>query len=290
MFKKLLLFSALGLMAISCTLVKEDRISCNFTVPVNVRLTGFSFVQEDFPHTKVTETPANYSAVNAVTLAFYQGDTEIYKSTQLKSEAPAFGTFSLSLPIGSYTMVAIAHTTKEESPFVLTSPTVAAYTGEHAYETFTCTQTVNITDTNAVDISATLNRIISMLTVCSSDGKASNAKSISMTFSAGAKSFNPTTGLATANTTFTNTVSISAEVGETSASSTAFFLLTDEQEMDVTISVLDADDNVLYTTTVENVPFKRNRKTKLTGKLYSAESAGSFLLNQDWIDMVQHSF
>ena len=100
----------------------------------------------------------------------------------------------------------------------------------------------------------------------------------------------PIAGLATANTTFTNTVSISAEVGETSASSTAFFLLTDEQAMDVTISVLDADDNVLYTTTVEDVPFKRNRKTKLTGKLYSAESAGSFLLNKDWIDMVQHSF
>ena len=100
----------------------------------------------------------------------------------------------------------------------------------------------------------------------------------------------PIAGLATANTTFTNTLSISAEVGETSASSTAFFLLTDEQAMDVTISVLDADDNVLYTTTVEDVPFKRNRKTKLTGKLYSAESAGSFLLNKDWIDMVQHSF
>ena len=53
-------------------------------------------------------------------------------------------------------LVAIAFNSKNEYPFVLTSPTVAAYTGEHAYETFTHTQSVNITDTDAVDISATL--------------------------------------------------------------------------------------------------------------------------------------
>ena len=110
---------------------------------------------------------ADFSGVNAVTLAFYKADgTEAYKSTQSKNDAD-FGEFELSLPMGSYTMVAVAYTTKEGSPFVLTSPTEAAYTGLHAYETFAYTQPVTISNTEAVDISATLNRVVSMLTVMS---------------------------------------------------------------------------------------------------------------------------
>ena len=291
MFKKLLLFSALGLVAISCSLVKEDRISCNFTVPVNVRLTGFSFVQEDFPCTKATADPADYTGVNAVTLAFYDGSTEIYKSTQLKTEAPAFGTFSLSLPMGTYTMVAIAHTSKQDYPFTLTSPTAAAYTGDHAYETFTHTQSVNITDTDAVDISATLSRVISQLKVVSTDGKTANVSNVRMTFSAGGRAFNPTTGYATSNTGFSNTVGNTAAVGTTSTSSTVFFLASDEQTIDVTIETLDVDGNTLFSKTVQNVPFKRNRITKLSGAMYTNSSTGgSFQLTTDWETEYSGSF
>ena len=54
--------------------------------------------------------------------------------------------------------------------------------------------------------------------------------------------------------------------------------------MNVTIETLDADENVLFTKTIENVPFKRNRITTLTGAMYSAaSSAGSFQLNTEWI-------
>ena len=291
MLKKLSIFAVAGLVAWNCSLVKEDRINCNFTVPVNVRLTGFTCVQEDFPGTKATTDPAEYSAVNAVTLAFYQGNTEVYKSTQLKTDATAFGTFSLSLPMGSYTMVAIAHTSKTEYPFTLTSPTVAAYTGDHAYETFTHTQSVNITDTDAVDISASLDRIISQLKVVSTDGKTANITNVRMTFSAGGRAFNPTTGYATSNTGFSNTVGNTAAVGATSTSSTVFFLASDEQTMDVTIETLDVDGNTLFSKTVQNVPFKRNRITKLSGAMYTNSSTGgSFQLTTDWETEYSGSF
>ena len=83
--------------------------------------------------------------------------------------------------------------------------------------------------------------------------------------------------LATVNTGFSNTVNISTAVGAPTTSSSAIFLATDEQTMNVTIEVLDADGNVLSSKLVENVPFRRrNRRTKLTGTLYSAPAAGSF--------------
>lgn len=90
--------------------------------------------------------------------------------------------------------------------------------------------------------------------------------------------------LATVNTGFSNTVNISTAVGAPTTSSSAIFLATDEQTMNVTIEVLDADGNVLSSKLVENVPFRRNRRTKLTGALYSAPAAASFLLSTGWLD------
>ena len=286
------LFAALALPTAGCS-VKEIRENC--LAPVSVHISGFSFSQEEFPATKTDPvSPATYDAVNAITLAFYTSDgTEQYKATQLKSDNTTyttFGNFSLSLPIDRYTLVAIAHTTKDGSPFTLTSPTGAAYTGDHAYETFVCTQEVDITSTSAVEISATLDRIITQLKVVSTDGKAANVSKMRMTFSAGGKSFNPSTGLALSNSGFTNTVNVSADIGATSICSSVFFLATDEQTMNVTIETLDADGNTLYSKTVNNVTFQRNRITRLSGPLYASSAASSLLLNTDWLTQQNVSF
>lgn len=289
---KLISLALLALIAASCS-IKEDRSLC--IAPVTVHLNRFTVSQQDYPDTRTTQDLADYNGVNAITLAFYLADgTEQYKSTQLKSDGTTystFGEFSLSLPMGSYTMVAVAYTTKEESPFTLTSPVSASYTGAHAYETFVTTQAVDINSTDAVDIGATLSRIISQLKVVSTDGKTANVTNVRMTFSAGGRSFNPTTGLATSNAGFENTVGNSAEVGAHSTSSTVFFLATDEQTMDVTIETLDADGNTLFSKTVNDVPFKRNRITCLTGAMYTNTGiGGSFLVSTDWLTQYNGSF
>lgn len=270
----------------------------NIRVPVTVNVSGFSVSQEEFSDgatrngsvrgtTRAAADPATYDGVKALTLAFYAGDgTEAYKHEQVKGsleEGETFGQFSLSLPMGSYTMVVVAYKTQDDSPFVLTGPTAAAFTGAHAFETFATTQVVNITNTSAVDISATLNRIVAKLQVISTDGKTANATNVRMTFAAGGKSFNPTSGLATSNTGFANTVPISAAVGSPSNSTSYIFLASDEQDVDVTIETLDADGNTLFSKTIENVPFKRNRVTKLTGAMYTNTGVdGTFQITTDW--------
>lgn len=82
-----------------------------------------------------------------------------------------------------------------------------------------------------------------------------------------------------------NTVYPTAAVGTTSTANYFLFLISDEQTMNVTIETLDAEENVLFSKTIEDVPFKRNRVTTLTGAMYSATaSATSFQLNTEWID------
>lgn len=287
----------MGMLVASCNQSDEQFENANAEgiAPVRVHVDGFSVSHEDFSglRTRAVQDVSNVN-VNAVTVAFYSGSTEVEKITQLKDDDTTYdtyGEFSLSLPMGSYTMVVVAYTTKEESPFVLTSSTAAAYTGLHVYETFSYTQAVNISNTNAVDISATLSRIVSQLKVVSTDGKTSDVSNVRMTFSAGGKSFNPTTGFATVNTGFANTVGNSAAVGNTSTSLSLLFLATDEQDIDVTIETLDADGNTLFSKTIEDVPFQRNRVTKLTGAMYTNEAlSGSFKVEAGWLDDYNANF
>ena len=289
--KKLFFIAGLVLLFAACSKESENMVNnaqMEVTVaPVKVHVSGFSVSQEDFPVTRAAESVADYDKVKVVTLAFYSGSTEVYKHEQVRGaleEGETLGEFDCSLPMGSYTMVVIARGQGDGDVFTLTSPTEAAYTSDHSRETFAYTQVVDINSTSAVDISATLNRIVAKLQVFSSDGRAANATNVRMTMSAGGKSFNPTTGLATSNTGFVNTVPISTAAGVISNSVSYLFLAGDEQTMNVTIETLDGEGNTLFSKTVQNVPFKRNRVTKLTGAMYTNEAAsGAFQLETAWL-------
>ena len=239
--KKNLILAGIALLFAACSNDTETGGDSR-VAPVRVQVSGYSVSQGDFPETRGVESAVDYTSINAITLAFYKSDgTQAYKHEQLRDDNTTyttFGSFELSLPMGSYTMVALAYKTKEGSPLVLTSPTAAAFTGEHGYETFAYTQAVNIT----------------------------------------------TTGLATVNTGCTNTTSIAAATGESTISSTNVFLLTDEQTMNVTIETLDSEGNTLFTKTVTDVPFKRNRVTILTGKMYTNDDmSGTFNIETAWL-------
>ena len=291
--KNSILIAGMILLAASCS---NDECG-NFVennggyTPVTVSVSGFSVEQGYFPGTGgMTRATAvgSYSGVSFLTLAFYASNgTEVYKHTQEKGnleQGETFGEFSTPLPIGSYTMVVLGYVLYDDDALTLTSATQAEYTVGSPRETFAATQAVNVTNTTALNLTATLDRIVSQLKVISTDNRTANVEKIRMTFSAGGKQFSPTTGLATVNTGSVSTVSAGVAVGERSGSIGYVFLATDEQTMDVTIETLDAQGNTIFSKTVENVPFQRNRKTKLTGAIYSASAAaGSFQVNTDWL-------
>ena len=283
-----LFLAGLALLFAACS-TNDDSIHTDDTlVPVTVRVSDFSVSQDEFPGTRATTAPASYEGIDAITLAFYTKDgTEQYKTTQLKSNLPSgktFGEIELSLPIGSYTMVVIGRGHFTGDVFTLESPASAFYDCEHVRETFTCTQDVKIGNCDAVELSATLNRIVAQVAVVSTDTKTPNVARIRTTFSAGGKRFSPTTGLALDNTGFSNTVYGEGNAGQTTSAINFLFLASDEQKMDVTIETLDADGAVLFSKTVNDVPLRRNRVTTLTGAMYSpAAATATFMLSTDWL-------
>ena len=293
--KKHLMMAAIALLAATgCTneCVETEVANQKATAPVTVRVSDFSITTEEMPSgggtTRSAVNPASYDGVGAIDLAFYSGGTEVFKTTQIKSDGTTystFGEFECNLPVGNYTMVVIGRGYFDGDVFTLTSPTVAGYTSERARETFVKTQAVNITSADPVNLSATLNRIVAKLEIISTDTRIDGVGKIRTTYSAGGKSFNPTTGLATSNTGFNLTNTPSAAVGATIDVGSFVFLAADEQKMNITIDVLDANEDVMFTKYVANVPLKRNRQTVLSGPLFTstAITSSAFQVETDWL-------
>ncbi len=290
---KFILIVSIMMLALSCSndadVVENKK---DGYAPVTVKVNDFSLSVESFAPRRAPVSLADYTGVKAITLAFYDSqNTEVYKSTQVRADNTTyttFGEFSCSLVMGSYTMVVLGY--GGENVITLTSKTNASFANDRIRETFVYSQAVNITGTAAVNLSATLNRVVSQLNVYSTDNRPANATQIRMTFSAGGDALNPTTGLSTTNTGFSNTLTFSTSVGATTRSGSFLFLNTDEQTMNVTIDILDASNNVITTKQVSDVPFKRNRCTRLTGSLYSASSSSTFTLETTWLDEVNYDF
>lgn len=296
-------FAAFMLLAASCSNDESLDLGVNTSreqavAPVTVRVNDFSVSQSDFPAearpmTRGTAV-ADYSNVKYLTLAFYASNgTEVFKHTQERGnleESETFGEFATSLSLGNYTMVVVANA--GNNAITLTSPTAATYGNANPMDTWATTQEVNITGTEAVNLSATLDRIVSALSVQSTDNRPSEVPPTRITYAAGGKSFSPSSGLATSNTGFSITLEYPAStIGTTTYVGGYLFLASDEQTMDVTIETLDAEGAVLFSKTVDNVPLKRNRQTRLTGRLYSADVAASgFQINTDWLTVHNVNF
>jgi len=292
-------YALLGLVAVGCSNESVNDVESaleNALVPVTVRVDGFAVSQEEFSDSGTTRAATaigDYSSLKAIALAFYKSDgTELVELLQLKDDNTTYttyGEFTTTLPLGSYTMVVIGRAHYEGDVLELTSPTSASYTSDRVRETFATTQTVNITG-NAVNLSATLDRVVSKVVVHSTDNRTTNVSNIRVTFSAGGKSFSPTTGLATVNTGFSNTTQGNT-IEEPVIINNYVFLATDQQTMNITVETLDSEGNTLFSETVNEVPLQRNKQTTLTGKMFSADvAAGSFKLNTEWIDGNSVSF
>jgi hypothetical protein len=262
-------------------------------------VSDFSFSVDDFPGTfdpsagsgtvgsgtRGAVDPGSYNGLKAMTLAFYSADgSEVSKITQEKGSAENFGDFSLTLPLGSYTMVVIGRDVLEGDAFSLTSATVAGYTSERVRETFCAKQSVAITSSAAVNLDVTLSRIVAQLTIQSTDGRPEGASKIRTTYSGGGKMFSPSTGLAIEDTGFSVVNTPKSAVGAAIGVKNFAFLASNEQVMDITLEVLDTDDNVLITKEVKDVPLARNKKTTLSGALFTPTAVAiGVRVEEDWL-------
>jgi len=290
-----IVLAGLLLLLVSCG--KEVDNQMERSIPVRVHVSDFSFSNEDFPAaaTRAESSPVSYESIRAIDVAIFSGNTRVYAATQLKDDASTyttFGEFECRLPIGTYTMVAVARNRSTGDEFTITSPTQAAYTTERARETFCNTQTIQVDGTTPVDVSPVMNRVMAMFWLTSTDAVPADVSRIRTTYTAGSKSFNPTTGLATDDDGFVVTNSSKPDKsGGVLDIFSIVFLAADQETMDLTIDVLDANNTVLLTKHLKDVHFRRNQITKATGAVFTpGPTTLTFTLNTTWLPDEPYNF
>lgn len=262
---------------------KENTSEATLSAKVTVTVNDFTISQEEFPETK--DTPASYTGVKAMTLAFFDAQgNEIYNTTQLRANTATyttFGEFSTELPMGSYTMIALGY--GSEQPMTLSSATSATYTADRVRETFVVSQAVNVTSTNPLTLNAELSRVVSKVIVRSTDTRTAGVDSVRVTFAAGGRGVNPQTGLASSNNGLSNCVATTTAVGVASSTISYLFLNSDQQTMNLTVETIKPNGTVYSTRTVADVPLQRNKITVVQGPMYSTASGASFTVSTSWI-------
>lgn len=272
---------AVGIVMLLTACSKESSTTGG-TAAVKVTVNDFSISGEDFP---TKDAVAEYTGVKAMTLAFFdaQGNA-VYNTTQLRAyntTYETFGVFSLSLPLGSYTMVVLGY--GSEVPITLNSATEAIYTADRVRETFVASQTVNVTSTSPLNLTAELSRVVSKVLVRSTDTRTAGVDSVRVTFAAGGRGVNPQTGLASSNNGLSNCVATTTAVGVASSTISYLFLNSDQQTMNVTVETIKTNGTVYSTRTVTDVPLQRNKITVLRGPMYSNASGASFTVSTAYL-------
>ncbi len=262
---------------------KENTSEATLSAKVTVTVNDFTISQEEFPETK--DTPASYTGVKAMTLAFFDANgDQAYCTTQLRADNTTyttFGQFELSLNLGSYTMIVLGY--GSEVPMTVTSATEASYTADRCRETFVASQTVNVASTNPLSLNAELSRVVSKVIVRSTDTRTAGVDSVRVTFAAGGKGVNPQTGLASSNNGLSNCVATTTAVGVASSTISYLFLNSDQQTMNVTVETIKTNGTVYSTRTVTDVPLQRNKITVLRGPMYSNASGASFTVSTAYL-------
>ena len=277
MKKNLLLFLLLlPVLFLSC---KKDNSQANVTVNV----VNIDAIDAD------KATPSSVADVKSITVVFFKhSDHSIqWQSVQRRQDfadsvalANNFGTFNVQLPVGAYDLVVLGY--GDTIPATVSSFTSIQMANSRM--TFLALQTVNISNASHGTINVELSRISTQLRFVTTDTVPSGVNTVRITLSGGGKDLNPSTGLANTNTGIvSNVTGFPGRVGQRPQIYCNTLLCADEQTMDVVVEVLDANGQVLIAHNLTDVPFKRNRRTVLTGTLYHHTPGTGITVNTDWL-------
>lgn len=213
--------------------------------------------------------------------------------TQTSGDAD-FGTLSVSVDPGTYTVVAVGHSSARTA--ALKSPQLVQFTasdGEKLTDTFCVCAQITVTD-QPQHYDLTMRRMTAMVQFIFTDEDVSAAMThILISYTGGSANFNPSTCEGTTRST-------QSERRTRSASQTyqvfTFPFLAAEGKLKMTLQALDASGTVLHQRTLENVPVTRNRITTYRGAFFGegsgtfSQSGFGFTVNAEWDGEEHYTF
>ena len=223
--------------------------------------------------TRGTVAIGDYFSRLAVQVFDHDGNKVFDKVKTQTRDDDDFGTLNVGLTAGTYTVVAVGHSSPV-TPTIKSTEMVqfTAKDGIKNSDTFAYCGTVTI-DADHTGHELRMNRATAMVSFEFSDeAMPTNYAGIRVDYSGGSANFNPSTMEGC-------TKSSQSELRGKSSQYYVFTFpyMSAEGTLKMTLSALDADQNVLTTKTLPDVPVTRNRITHCQGTLFGD---GDFTIHQ----------
>ena len=243
--------------------------------------------------TRATSISGYFTNLN-VQLFTTDGQKVLDKVKTQTADSEDFGTMSMKLTPGTYTVVAVGHSSKVSAS--IKSPEVCQFTasnGEKLTDTFChCSQIV--VGSSAADYTLPMYRAVAMVQFCLSDDQIpDNFAFFKMDYTGGSANFNPTTLEGTTKSSQSeNRIRNSLDIYQ----SYTFPYLSATGTLKMTCTATDADGTIIRQRVFDAVPVTRNRITTYTGPFFAdgdgqfTQSDFSFVVHADWDGIDYHEF
>ena len=195
------------------------------------------------------------------------------KTVAQKEGDASYGTVALSLAAGTYRLVVIAHNC--DGSATITSTEKVTFPNNKVTDTFYYYGDLVVgTEKQSYDL--TLTRAVAMFRLVLTDDEIpSTVAKLKFYYLGGSSTFSPKDGAGCVNSKQTEIRPVPADF----VSGTAFEIYTlphteDDVLTKLTVTALDANDNVIKERTFENIPITRNQVTRYTGSFFGSGGSG----------------
>ena len=287
---KKIIFIALALLLAACEKpIIDETTGKEIPSEANVILHFTQYEQESFgssAHRSATRAATDITEIcNRLNIAIFDAEGTKVKTVAQKESDSDFGTVALTLAAGTYHLVVIAHSC--DGSATITSTEKVTFPNNKVTDTFFYYGTLVVTDAlQSYDL--TLTRAVAMFRLVLTDESIpNNVAKLKFYYLGGSSTFSPKDGYGCVNSKQTEIRPVPADF----VSGTAFEVYTlPHTEEDVltklTVTALDANDNILKERVFENIPIVRNQVTRYTGSFFgsgggNSTNDGTFRLTAD---------
>lgn len=206
-------------------------------------------------------------------IAVFDADGTKVKTVAQKEGDADYGTVALTLASGTYKLVVIAHNC--DGSATITSTEKVTFPNNKVTDTFYYYGDLVVSDAKQ-SYDLTLTRAVAMFRlVLTDESMPSNVAKLKFYYLGGSSTFSPKDGYGCVASKQTEIRPVPADF----VSGTAFEIYTlphteDDVLTKLTVTALDANDNMVKERTFENIPITRNQVTRYTGSFFGSGGSG----------------
>ena len=286
--KKFMLFALALLLAACEKSIIDEKTGKEIPADANVILHFTQYEQEAFTRSATDIT----NLCSRLNIAIFDTEGTKVKTVAQKEGDASYGTVALSLAAGTYRLVVIAHNC--DGSATITSEEKVTVPNNKVTDTFYYYGDLVVTaEKQSYDL--TLTRAVAMFRLVLTDDEIpSTVAKLKFYYLGGSSTFSPKDGYGCVNSKQT-------EIRPVSTDGIYEIYTLPHTEEDVltklTVTALDANDNILKERVFENVPIIRNQVTRYTGSFFGSggtgdTGSGTFRLtaDPDWDSVNGYTF